>query len=79
MSDKIKHISFDIPESEHRKLRLLSIYRGYSMKSLQQEAIRNYIERAPEFTQEKSQAETFEGPDENIETDGFEGMESMTL
>lgn len=45
---KIKHVQFDIPETEHRKLKLLSIRRGCTLKSMLQEAVHNYIMDAPE-------------------------------
>lgn len=44
MSKQITYVCFEIPSSEHRKLRLLSIEKGCSLKSLLQEAVQAFIQ-----------------------------------
>lgn len=55
MADKSKYLSFPIEAADHRKLKLLSVRRGCSLKSILQEIIHSYVENAPEFKAKEGQ------------------------
>lgn len=48
MSKEITYVCFDIPSSEHKKLRLYSIEKGCSLRSLLQEAVLAFIQTKTE-------------------------------
>ena len=52
MSKQITYVCFDIPSNEHRKLRMLSIEKGCSLKSLLQEAVLSFIQAKTETENE---------------------------
>lgn len=81
MDEKVKYLTFSIPASAHKKLKLLSLYRECSMVQLQREAIQSFLHNAPEFIKEQEAAGTPEdmgAPHEELDARGFD-MGPMTL
>lgn len=53
MASTSKYLQFPIKEADHRKLKLLSIYRNCTLKSILQEMVCSYIENTPELKGDK--------------------------
>ena len=54
MAAKSKYLNFPIEAADHRKLKLLCLHRGCTLKSILQEIVHSYVENAPEFKKEES-------------------------
>lgn len=53
MASKDIYLNFPIDSADHRKLKMLCLYRECTLKSILQEMVRSYIENAPEFQKEE--------------------------
>ena len=56
MKTTTKYLQFPVKETEHRKLKLLCLYRGCTLKTLLQEMVLSCIENAPELKEREGGA-----------------------
>ncbi len=49
MAAKSKYLNIPIEAADHRKLKLLCLYRDCTLKSILQEIVHSYLENAPEL------------------------------
>jgi len=57
MANDIVHVMFDIPKDIHRRLKVLSLQRECTLRSMLQEAVQTYVSAAPEFGETQNEAE----------------------
>lgn len=49
MASTTKYLQFPVEAADHRKLKLLCLYRDCTLKTILQEMVHSYIENAPEL------------------------------
>lgn len=53
MASTSKYLQVPVEAADHKKLKLLCIYRSCTLKSILQEMVRSYVENAPELREEE--------------------------